>query len=49
MLADITTKIYAMESMVYRTTQKYDLKKEVAQEAAIVKLFCSESMSEVAD
>ncbi len=49
MLAEISTKIYPMESIVYRTANNYDLKKDIANEAAIVKLFCSEAMAEVAD
>ncbi len=49
MIAEMTTKIYAMESMLYRAAQKYDRGKDVSQEAAMVKLFCSESVSEVAD
>ncbi|MCB0746416.1 MAG: acyl-CoA dehydrogenase family protein [Ignavibacteriales bacterium] len=49
MISDMTTKIYAMESMLYRAAEKYDDKFEVMQEAAMVKLFCSEAVSEVAD
>ncbi len=49
MLAEIAAKIYPMEGIVYRTAQKYDDKKDVALEAAIVKLFCSEAMAEIAD
>lgn len=49
MLAEISAKIYPMESIVYRTANNYDLKKNIANEAAIVKLFCSESMAEIAD
>lgn len=49
MLADISAKIYPMESIIYRTANNYDLKKDIANEAAIVKLFCSESMAEIAD
>jgi alkylation response protein AidB-like acyl-CoA dehydrogenase len=49
MLAEISTKIYAMEGIVYRTAQKYDDNKDTSFEAAIVKLFCSEAMAEVAD
>ena len=49
MISDMTTKIYAMESMLYRTAEKYDPNKDVMQEAAIVKLFCSEAVSEIAD
>lgn len=49
MISDMTTKIYAMESMLYRCAQNYDRGKDVSQEAAMVKLFCSEGVSEVAD
>ena len=49
MISDITTKIYAMESMLYRAAEKYDKGLDVMQEAAMVKLFCSEAVSEVAD
>lgn len=49
MLSDMTTKIYAMESMLYRVAEKYDKGEDIMQEAAIVKLFCSEAVSEVAD
>ncbi len=49
MLAEMTTKIYSMESMLYRVAEKYDNNEPVEQEAAIVKLYCSEATSEVAD
>ncbi|MBM4168386.1 MAG: acyl-CoA dehydrogenase [Ignavibacteria bacterium] len=49
MLAEMTTMIYAMESMVYRTAARYDAGKNVSREAAIVKLYCSEALGEVAD
>lgn len=49
MIADMTTKIYAMESILYRAAEKYDNNENVMQDAAIVKLFCSEAVSEVAD
>lgn len=49
MIADMTTKIYAMESMLYRCAAKYENGEDVSQEAAMVKLFCSEQVSEVAD
>ncbi len=49
MLSDMATKIYAMESMLYRAAEKYDAGIDVMQEAAMVKLFCSEAVSEVAD
>ena len=49
MIAEMNTKIYAMESMLNRVTEKYERKEDVAQEAAMVKLYCSEAASEVAD
>lgn len=49
MISDMTTKIYAMESMLYRVAEKYDKGEDIMQEAAIVKLYCSEAVSEVAD
>ena len=49
MLAEMSTTIYAMESMLYRAAKKYDEGKDISEEAAIVKLFCSEGVSEVAD
>ncbi|MCX8056249.1 MAG: acyl-CoA dehydrogenase family protein [Ignavibacteria bacterium] len=49
MLAEMTTLIYAMESMVYRTAAKYDKGENVTREAAIVKLFCSEALDKIVD
>jgi len=49
MLADITTNIYAMESIVYHTAHKYDKKENISSDSAIVKMFCSEKMVEIAD
>ncbi|MGE5680434.1 MAG: acyl-CoA dehydrogenase family protein [Bacillota bacterium] len=49
MLAEMTAKIYAMESLLYRAAQNYDNGKDISQEAAIVKLYCSEAVSEIAD
>ncbi len=49
MIAEMTTLVYAMESMLYRTAFKYDKGEDVSQEAAMVKLYCSEAVSEVAD
>jgi len=49
MLAEMATKIFAMEGMVYRTAQDYDNKKTVGQTSAMVKLFCSEAMMDIAD
>ncbi len=49
MIADMTTKIYLMESILYRAAEKYDNGLDVSQDAAIVKLYCSEAVSKVAD
>jgi len=49
MLAEISAKIYPMESIIYRTAYNYDLNKDISTEAAIVKLVCSEGVSEIAD
>lgn len=49
MLAEMATKIYAMESLLYRAALKYDKKKDISQEAAMVKLYCSEALTEIAD
>jgi len=49
MLAEMSTMIYAMESMVYRTAQDYDAGKQVSRQAAQVKWYCSESLDTIAD
>lgn len=49
MLSDIAMKIYNMESIIFRTAQMYDDGKDITQEAACVKLYCSEAVSEIAD
>lgn len=49
MIADIATEIYAMESMVYRTAQDYDAKKQISRQAAYVKLYCSEALCKITD
>lgn len=49
MLSDMAVKIYNMESIIYRTAQLYDEGKDISQEAASVKLYCSEAVSEIAD
>ncbi len=49
MLSDMAVKIYNMESIIYRTAQLYDDGKDITQEAAAVKLYCSEAVSEIAD
>ncbi len=49
MLAEMATKIYPLESIVYRCAFDYDIGKEVSREAAIIKLFASEAMAEIVD
>lgn len=49
MLAEMAAKIYPMESIVYRCAYDFDQGKDVSFQAAIVKLFASEAMTEVAD
>ena len=49
MLAEMASKIYPMESIVYRCAYDYDEGKDVSVDAAIVKLYASEAMTEVAD
>jgi len=49
MLADMASKIYPMESIVYRCAYDYDQGKDISVDAAIVKLYASEAMAEVAD
>ena len=49
MLAEMATKIYPMDSIVYRCAYDYDQGKDVSVDAAIVKLYASEAMTEVAD
>ncbi len=49
MLADMAAKIYAMESMVYRSAWLFDAGKEFIREASITKLLCSEWLCEIAD
>lgn len=49
MLAEMTTLIYAMESIVYRTAAKYDNGENVTRESAMVKLFCSEALDKIVD
>ena len=49
MLAEMAAKIYPMESVVYRCAFDYDQGKDVSVDAAIVKLYASEAMTEVAD
>jgi alkylation response protein AidB-like acyl-CoA dehydrogenase len=49
MLAEMASKIYPMESIVYRCAYDYDQGKDVSVDAAIVKFYASEAMTEVAD
>ncbi len=49
MLAEMSAQIYSMESIIYRTAYSYEQKNDITQEAAIVKLLCSEAMADVAD
>jgi len=49
MLADMATRIYCMESIVYRTAADYEAGKSISRQSAEVKLFCSESLDYVAD
>ena len=49
MLAEMATMIFNMESIVYRTATDYDLKKNISTQSAMVKLYCSDSLDEIAD
>lgn len=49
MIAEMTTKIYLMESILYRAAEKYDQGLDISQDAAIVKLYCSEAVKEIVD
>jgi alkylation response protein AidB-like acyl-CoA dehydrogenase len=49
MISDMTYKIYAMESILYRAADKYENGLDISQDAAIVKLYCSEAVAEIAD
>jgi acyl-CoA dehydrogenase len=49
MIAEMTAKIYAMESMIYRTAWLADQGGKVTRESAIVKMYCSEALDEVVD
>lgn len=49
MIADMTSQIYAMESMLYRCAAKYEKDEDISQEAAILKLYSSEAVSQIAD
>lgn len=49
MIAEMTSKIYLMESILYRAAEKYDRGLDISHDAAIVKLYCSEAVTDVAD
>ncbi len=49
MLAEISTTIYAMESLIYRTAAAYDQGKPISRQSASVKLFCSEALDRIVD
>lgn len=49
MLAEMATLIYNMESIVYRTAVDYDLGKDISQQSAMVKYYCSESLDKIVD
>ena len=49
MLAEMASKIYPLESIVYRCAFDYDQGKNISVDAAMVKLYASEAMTEVAD
>ncbi|MBK7105856.1 MAG: acyl-CoA dehydrogenase family protein [Ignavibacteriae bacterium] len=48
-LAEMATMIYNMESIVYRTAVDYDNGKNISKQSAMVKLYCSDSLDEIAD
>ena len=48
-LADMAAKIYAMESMVYRTAAMADRKERFSRESAIVKALCTEALDWIVD
>lgn len=47
MLTEMASKIYPMESIVCKTAKMINDKKDLSQEAAIEKLFCSEAIVEI--
>ncbi len=49
MLADMATEIYAARQMLYHAATLRDQGKQVAREASMVKLFCTEMACRVAD
>ncbi len=48
-LAEMATMIFNMESIVYRTAVDYDNGKNISRQSAMVKLYCSDSLDEIAD
>ncbi|WP_110519563.1 acyl-CoA dehydrogenase family protein [Herpetosiphon llansteffanensis] len=48
-LAEMRTKIYAMEQMVYHCAALVDAKKPATLESSMVKLFCTEAASQIID
>jgi acyl-CoA dehydrogenase len=49
MLANMATKVYALESMTYRTAWMCDQGMSFSRESAICKLFASETLCQVVD
>lgn len=49
MISQMAIMIYNMESIVYRTAIDYDLKKDISNQSAMVKYYCSESLDKIAD
>lgn len=49
MIAEMTTEVYLMESIVYRTAWMYDQGKKIPREGAICKLFCTEALDRIVD
>ncbi|MFQ6618729.1 MAG: acyl-CoA dehydrogenase family protein, partial [Fidelibacterota bacterium] len=49
MIAEMAADAYAMENMVYRTAWMCDQGMRFSREAAIVKMFCSESLDRIVD
>lgn len=49
MLAEMTTLIYTVESLVYRTATSYDLGTMLSRESAMVKLVSSEALDKCVD
>jgi alkylation response protein AidB-like acyl-CoA dehydrogenase/enoyl-CoA hydratase/carnithine racemase len=48
-LASMRADIFLMESAIYNTAKKADLGEDIREEAAILKLFCSETSSKIID